>query len=99
MIILDKNTKKLMKFINSEKLDNFSFGIFDLDQTLYDYERCNKNGISNIIDHINNKFNIDKRKILDSYLEARKQINQDLKNTSSMHSRFLYFQKMYRTSY
>ena len=58
MIILDKNTKKLMKFINSEKLDNFSFGIFDLDQTLYDYERCNKNGISNIIDHINNKFNI-----------------------------------------
>ncbi len=97
MIITDKNTKKLVKFINSEELDNFSFGIFDLDQTLYDYERCNKNGISNVIDHINNEFNIDKRKILDIYLDARKQINQNLKNTSSMHSRFLYLQKMLET--
>jgi HAD superfamily hydrolase (TIGR01549 family) len=97
MIMKNQKTKDLLQFINSEQLDSFSHGVFDLDQTLYDYETCNQNGIENVINHVNNAFNIDKRQILDTYLESRKKVNQDLKNTSSMHSRFLYLKKMSET--
>ena len=94
MISKNQKTDALLEFIKSEKLDNFSYSIFDLDQTLYDYEICNENGISHVINYINNKFHIDKEMVLGKYLESRKLINQNLKNTSSMHSRFLYLQKM-----
>jgi len=94
MIFTNQKTKDLLEFINSKELDNFSYGIFDLDQTLYNYERCNEDGVSNVINYINNKFDIDKKTILNTYLQARKKTNQNLANTSSMHSRFLYLKKM-----
>ena len=97
MILTNQKMKDLLKFINSEKLDNFSHAIFDLDQTLYDYNICNEKSVSSIVDFIEKNFGIDKKIVLKAYLEARKKINQDLKNTSSMHSRFLYLKKMSKT--
>lgn len=94
MSIKNQNTKDLLQFINSSQLDNFSYAVFDLDQTLYDYETCNKYGLSSMLKHIEISFNIDKTKVLNAYVKARKSINQDLQNTSSMHSRFLYIKKM-----
>ena len=94
MILTNQRTEEFLQFINSEQLDTFSYGIFDLDQTLYNYEVCNHDGISHVINHINNKFDIDSKTILNTYLEARKIINEDLRNTSSMHSRFLYLKNM-----
>lgn len=94
MSLKNQKTDLFLQFIKSARLDNFSYSIFDLDQTLYNYEICNDNGISHVINHINKKFHIDKEIILEKYLESRKLTNQNLKNTSSMHSRFLYLQKM-----
>ena len=94
MIIKNQKTEDLLDFIDSKELDNFSHAVFDLDQTLYNYEICNDNSVHHTIKHISNKFHIDKEIILDAYLGARKNINQNLKNTSSMHSRFLYFKRM-----
>jgi HAD superfamily hydrolase (TIGR01549 family) len=94
MITKNQKTKDLLQFINSEQLDSFSHGVFDLDQTLYDYETCNQNGVSSVVNFIEKNFNIDKKIALNAYLKARKSINQELKNTSSMHSRFLYLKQM-----
>lgn len=95
--IKNQNTKDLLQFISSSQLDNYSYAVFDLDQTLYDYEACNEHALLSMLKHIEKSFNIDKKKLLDAYLKARKSINQDLKNTSSMHSRFLYIKKMCKT--
>ncbi len=90
----NQKTKDLLEFINSEQLDNFSYAVFDLDQTLYDYETCNHNGVSSVLKNIDDNFNIDEKTALNAYLKARHSINQQLKNTSSMHSRFLYLKQM-----
>ena len=94
MTAKNQKTKDLLEFINSEQLDNFSYAVFDLDQTLYDYETCNQNGVSSVLKYIDENFNIDKKTALNAYLKARHSINQQLKNTSSMHSRFLYLKQM-----
>tara|TARA_B110000003_G_scaffold95947_1_gene98156 strand:- start:24098 stop:24766 length:669 start_codon:yes stop_codon:yes gene_type:complete len=94
MTIKNQKTKDLLQFIDSKQLDNFSHAVFDLDQTLYDYETCNENGVSSVLKHIEENFNIDKKMSLNAYLKARDSINQQLKNTSSMHSRFLYLKQM-----
>jgi len=95
--IKNQNTKDLLQFISSSQINNFSYAVFDLDQTLYDYEKCDEHGLSSMLNHIEKNFNIDKKKVLTAYLKARKSVNQDLENTSSMHSRFLYIKKMCKT--
>jgi putative hydrolase of the HAD superfamily len=50
--------------------------------------------VSSVVNFIEKNFNIDKKIALNAYLKARKSINQELKNTSSMHSRFLYLKQM-----
>ena len=93
----NKEKQNLLKFVNSKELNDFSYAIFDLDQTLYDYEECNKYGMTSFINTVNTIFGIDKEIILDTYLKSRETINTNLKNTSSMHSRFLYLKKMSET--
>ena len=90
----NKEKQNLFEFVHSKELNHFYYAIFDLDQTLYDYEECNKHGITSIVSAVNKKFGIDKEIILDTYLKSRETINTNLKNTSSMHSRFLYLKKM-----
>tara|TARA_B100000965_G_scaffold286331_1_gene244194 strand:+ start:9600 stop:10265 length:666 start_codon:yes stop_codon:yes gene_type:complete len=90
---LKKNKSDFFKFIDSNQLESFQYAIFDLDDTLYNYQICNDYAISKIIDHLYSEFNIDKRASLNTYLEARNYINNNLKNSSSMHSRFLYLKK------
>tara|TARA_B100001173_G_scaffold124612_1_gene108263 strand:- start:20701 stop:21366 length:666 start_codon:yes stop_codon:yes gene_type:complete len=88
-----KNKSDFFEFIDSNKLESFKYAIFDLDDTLYNYQICNDYAISIILDHFYHEFNIDKKTSLNTYLEARNYINKNLKNTSSMHSRFLYLKK------
>ncbi len=90
----NKEKQNLIRFINSKELDNFSYAIFDLDQTLYDYEECNKIAIEKITKFMKKEFGLDEKMILESYMNSRKTTNNGLKNTSSMHSRFLYIKKM-----
>ena len=90
----NKEKQNLIRFINSKELDNFSYAIFDLDQTLYDYEECNKIAIGKITKFMKKEFGLDEKMILESYMNSRKTTNNGLKNTSSMHSRFLYIKKM-----
>ncbi len=90
----NKEKQKLIRFINSKELDSFSYAIFDLDQTLYNYEECNKIAIEKITKFMKKEFGLDKKMILESYMNSRKTTNSSLKNTSSMHSRFLYIKKM-----
>tara|TARA_Y100000768_G_scaffold378748_1_gene353547 strand:+ start:1356 stop:2021 length:666 start_codon:yes stop_codon:yes gene_type:complete len=88
-----KNKGDFFEFIDSNQLKSFQYAIFDLDDTLYNYQICNDHAISKVIDHLYFEFNIDKRTSLNTYLEARNYINNNLKNSSSMHSRFLYLKK------
>ena len=90
----NKEKQNLIRFINSKELDNFSYAIFDLDQTLYNYEECNKIAIEKITKFMKKEFGLDKKMILESYMNSRKTTNSSLKNTSRMHSRFLYIKKM-----
>jgi len=90
----NKEKQNLIRFINSKELDNFSYAIFDLDQTLYNYEECNKIAIKKITKFMKKEFGFDEKMILESYMNSRKEINTELNNTSSMHSRFLYIKKM-----
>lgn len=88
-----KNKSDFFEFIDSNQLKSFQYAIFDLDDTLYNYQICNDYAISKVIDHLFSEFNIDKKTSLNTYLEARNYINNNLKNSSSMHSRFLYLKK------
>ena len=70
MTAKNQKTKDLLEFINSEQLDNFSYAVFDLDQTLYDYETCNQNGVSSVLKYIDENFNIDKKTALNAQSKA-----------------------------
>ena len=62
--------------------------IFDLDNTLYDYDRCHNFSIEIVFDYIKNKYN----KICN---DVYKKVSNDLKNevgpTASSHNKSIYF--------
>ena len=67
--------------------------IFDFDNTLYDYDLCNKKSLETIIDYISINFNYDKEIVYSTY----KQINQHIKcsnNHSNKFNKYIYFKQL-----
>tara|TARA_B100000575_G_scaffold10020_1_gene7376 strand:- start:574 stop:1287 length:714 start_codon:yes stop_codon:yes gene_type:complete len=68
--------------------------IFDLDNTLYHYDPCNKFAIKKVSKYIKKKYNISEDNFVKAFNKSKKIVKHDLKNTASSHSRILYFQKL-----
>ena len=70
--------------------------IFDLDDTLYDYKKCNEYAIEKVINYIIN--HNDKYKnyqyILDVYNKISIHLKHELKNTASSHNKSIYFKQL-----
>ncbi len=70
--------------------------IFDLDDTLYDYKKCNEYAIEKVINYIIN--HNDKYKnyqyILDVYNKISIHLKDELKNTASSHNKSIYFKQL-----
>ena len=64
----------------------FNAVIFDLDNTLYDYDVCNKKAIEKVADYIGYKGNFNK-----IYVEVTKKYKLETGNTAASHNRFNYF--------
>ena len=67
--------------------------LFDLDNTLYEYEKCNNAGLDAVFTSLSLMFNKPKETVKEIFHDSREQVKMRLKNTASSHSRFLYFQK------
>ncbi|QCC84460.1 HAD family hydrolase [Desulfovibrio desulfuricans] len=67
---------------------------FDLDNTLYSYQPCNKAGMAAVYLKLYKNFSLEESKSSILFSEARKQIKQKLGDTAASHSRLLYFQRM-----
>lgn len=68
--------------------------LLDLDNTLYEYEKCNNAGLDAVINKLSSIFNKPNEVVKKVFNESREQVKEQLKDTAASHSRFLYFQKM-----
>ncbi len=66
--------------------------LLDLDNTLYDYEPANKNGMSACFKVLSRRLNLSEKDLERMYGEARKEVKSSLGGTAASHSRLLYFQ-------
>jgi len=67
--------------------------LIDLDNTLYDYEKCNQSALDFVIDKLSAIFNKPKETVKEIFNQSRETVKQGLKDTAASHSRFLYFQE------
>lgn len=68
--------------------------IFDLDDTLYEYEEINKEAINALCAYTCNRYNISISVFLEVFRKAREENKQILGQTGASHNRMLYCQKM-----
>lgn len=68
--------------------------IFDLDNTLYDYEKAHHASMEAVCTKVVKKLNISESQFFQAFNEAKDQIKRQLGETASSHSRLLYFQRM-----
>lgn len=64
--------------------------LFDLDNTLYDYEVCNQAGQKTVLIWLSAKLGISVRRLNQMYKTARTTIHQQLSGQAASHSRLLY---------
>jgi FMN phosphatase YigB (HAD superfamily) len=78
------------------KLPRPSLVVFDLDNTLYDYEFPNTFATQKIISEISLLTEIDSLEVKSALDTSRLNVKQRLGNTASSHSRLLYISEIYR---
>lgn len=71
-----------------------SLVVFDLDNTLYDYERSHRAGLGAAARKANVLFGATREPFTAAYYDARKDIGERLRGTASSHSRLLYFTRL-----
>ena len=67
--------------------------IFDLDDTLYSYNKLNEQGINEICNYTCEKLKIEKEKFYEAFDKAKKDVKTTLGDVASSHNRLLYCQK------
>jgi len=72
----------------------FDSVIFDLDNTLYNYDVCNDNALDVVINHIYNISGVDKEIIKLEYKKVSISLKQEIGNVGSSHNRFIYFKNL-----
>jgi len=78
------------------KLPNPSLVVFDLDNTLYDYDQPNTFATETLIQKISSETAIDTLEVKSALEASRLNVKQRLGNTASSHSRLLYISEVYR---
>lgn len=68
--------------------------IFDLDDTLYSYQKCHKLALNRVQLKLKNEFGITKENFFELYNQANKEVKLQLGQVSSSHNKFLYFKKI-----
>jgi putative hydrolase of the HAD superfamily len=68
--------------------------IFDVDDTIYDYERCHRIAMKRIKEVYTQHFQISNQEFDAAFQSSKEAVKRTLGNTGSSHSRLLYFQKM-----
>jgi FMN phosphatase YigB (HAD superfamily) len=67
--------------------------IFDLDNTLYDYESANSAGENALINFLHENLRISNAEIKNQLIHSRKNVKDALGNTASSHSRLMYIRE------
>jgi putative hydrolase of the HAD superfamily len=67
--------------------------IFDLDNTLYDYESANSAGENALINFLHENLKISNVEIKNQLIHSRKNVKDALGNTASSHSRLMYIRE------
>jgi HAD superfamily hydrolase (TIGR02253 family) len=68
--------------------------LFDLDNTLYDYDVVHNKALRATFKEFKKYFSITYNKFIDLYNISKREINRELSGTASSHSRVLYFQRL-----
>jgi len=68
--------------------------IFDLDDTLYSYQKCHNLALKKVKIKLLNELGIDKQKFNKLYDDANYEVKLKLGRVSSSHNKFLYFKKI-----
>jgi FMN phosphatase YigB (HAD superfamily) len=68
--------------------------IFDLDNTIYSYDKCHSSSLNNVITFILEDTNFTKEDIKILYENISKNIKYELKNTASSHNKSIYFKQL-----
>ncbi|MFW6026912.1 MAG: HAD family hydrolase [Candidatus Woesearchaeota archaeon] len=68
--------------------------LFDLDNTLYNYDECHKNGLKESYKIIKSNYHLSFDEFCNYYHKARSEIHKELNGYASSHNRILYFQKI-----
>lgn len=68
--------------------------LFDLDDTLYDYEPCHKYALGKVYSALKGKIMISKKRFDELFRLAKDEIKYELSGTASSHNRILYFQRL-----
>lgn len=71
--------------------------IFDLDNTLYNYDVNNEKALNVVQKYVESEFNIERKKFFELYDESRKETHEILNsNIASRHNRAIYFKRFFR---
>lgn len=68
--------------------------LFDLDDTLYDYESTHKKAINEVYSFLNKEIGMSRKKFLELFNQSKEEIKMELTGTASSHNRVLYFQRL-----
>lgn len=69
--------------------------LFDLDNTLYDYEICHKFAMKAVYNEFRKIYKCDYEEFEKIYNEARQKIHLELSGSASEHNRIIYFQRIF----
>lgn len=69
--------------------------ILDLDNTLYDYDKCHDLGLSMLFQFLSEKINLNESRLFEEYRMARNQVKKRLRGSASAHNRILYIQQIF----
>jgi len=67
--------------------------VFDLDNTVYDYDRCHHAAMKKLSAFVCRKYHISETKFDAAYAKAKQKVKLQLGNTGSSHNRILYMQR------
>lgn len=68
--------------------------IFDLDNTIYDYDECNANAIVELQRFAKKKYGLSEESFMIFYDRAKKHVKNRLGNVGASHNRMLYMQRL-----
>ncbi|MFH0808525.1 MAG: HAD-IA family hydrolase [archaeon] len=68
--------------------------LFDLDNTLYDYEAPHRKALKSVYDVLKNEIGISFAKFKELYKISKAEIHRELTGSASSHNRVLYFQRL-----